>query len=310
MFVEQMLNTDGVLFWNSLPNLKIKTLNTLAKKKKVKTSDQKVITVATDRELFGNLVIAAQSRDINLNDVLSYKLLTFPYSLAQSDGSLWKTSKNMLLSELENMVDVQAKLPPLIQGITTARDWCHGHSAHVTDLWCVQLGELAARNYDLIVVPLDRNGYIRVDVVFDRYTSKSKLENKQTGTTHCLRDPDLRPSYISSQAVVKIHNQSSKQDKSVCIPGRNMVQHRGRETTNGSADCSRWWLQGRSGGSQGDQRTLWGLDTSEIRPWASRHLTAVTCTTCSTWSQKKCDPITRQWCSCTVCYTLQQSELS
>jgi len=63
---------------NALPNLKIKTFNTLAKKKKVKTSELKVITVAADRELFGRLVISAQSRDINLKDVLSYELSTVP----------------------------------------------------------------------------------------------------------------------------------------------------------------------------------------------------------------------------------------
>jgi len=62
-FVEQRLNTNDVLFWNALPNLKIKTFNTLAKKKKVKTSDHKVITVAADRELFDHLVISAQSSD-------------------------------------------------------------------------------------------------------------------------------------------------------------------------------------------------------------------------------------------------------
>jgi len=45
--------------------------DTLAKKKKVKTSDHKVITVAADRELFGRLVISAESRDVILKDILS-----------------------------------------------------------------------------------------------------------------------------------------------------------------------------------------------------------------------------------------------
>jgi len=33
-FVEQRLNTNDVLFWNVLPNLKIKTFNTVARKRK------------------------------------------------------------------------------------------------------------------------------------------------------------------------------------------------------------------------------------------------------------------------------------
>ena len=140
----------------------------------LKTSDHKVITVAADHELFGCLVISAQSRDINLKDVLNYKLSTLPYSLAQSDGSLRNTSKIVLLSELESMVNVQAKLPPPIQGMTTV---------HVIDVMAMvqmlqtggasNFGELAAGHYDLIVAPLGRNGCIRVDVVFDSYTSKS-----------------------------------------------------------------------------------------------------------------------------------------
>jgi len=61
----------------------------------------------------------------------------------------------VLLSELEKMVDVQAKLPPPIQGMTTT---------HVIDVMAIvqmlQTGgvsnfdELAARHYDLIVSPL------------------------------------------------------------------------------------------------------------------------------------------------------------
>jgi len=46
----------------------------LAKKKKVKTSDHKVITVTADRDLFGRLVISVQSRDFRLKNVLSYEL--------------------------------------------------------------------------------------------------------------------------------------------------------------------------------------------------------------------------------------------
>ena len=70
----------------------------------------------------------------------------------------------MLLSELQKTVDVQTKLPPPIQGMTTA---------HVIDVMATvqmlqtggasNLDELAARHYDLIVAPLGRNGCIRVE---------------------------------------------------------------------------------------------------------------------------------------------------
>lgn len=95
-FVEQRLNTNNVNFFNAIPNLKIKTFASLAKKKTVKTADKKVLTFGADRDLFGRLVIAARARDIDLKDVLSYELATVPYSLAHPDGSLRKTNKGVL----------------------------------------------------------------------------------------------------------------------------------------------------------------------------------------------------------------------
>ena len=77
-FVEQRLNTNEVKFWDFLPNLKIKTFAILVKKKTVKTADEKVITLNTDRELVGRLVIAAKSRDSNLREIPSYELSVSP----------------------------------------------------------------------------------------------------------------------------------------------------------------------------------------------------------------------------------------
>lgn len=77
----------------------------------MKTADAKVLTVCADRDLFGGLVIAARSRDIDLRDVLSYELTTVPFSLAHPDGSLSKTNKSVLLTELEKRIQVQPSLP-------------------------------------------------------------------------------------------------------------------------------------------------------------------------------------------------------
>ena len=78
-FVEQRLNTNKVKFFDAIPNLKIKTFASLAKKKTVKTADEKVLTVGADRDLFGRLVIAGRLRNIDLRDVLSYELTTVGY---------------------------------------------------------------------------------------------------------------------------------------------------------------------------------------------------------------------------------------
>ena len=81
--------------------MKIKTFAVLSKKAKVKSADDKLVTVSADRNLFDRLLIVSRSRDINLREVLRYELSSVPCALAHTDGSLRKTTKSVLLSSLE-----------------------------------------------------------------------------------------------------------------------------------------------------------------------------------------------------------------
>ncbi len=54
-FVEERLNKNKQKFWEPNPNLKIKTFAKLAKRTKVKTSKEKVLTISADRNLFAAL---------------------------------------------------------------------------------------------------------------------------------------------------------------------------------------------------------------------------------------------------------------
>ena len=175
MFVKQRLDTNNTKFWDSLPNLKIKTFASLVKKKTVKLVDEKVLTINADRELFGRLVIAAKSRDINLNDVLSYELSAIPFALAHTDGSLRKTNKSVLMAELEKKVDVQTKLPQVITSTTsTAHIFDAMALVHMTKSFGAStFGEMALKYYQPITVPLALNSCHRVDVVCDKYIDLS-----------------------------------------------------------------------------------------------------------------------------------------
>ncbi|KAI8513944.1 hypothetical protein Bbelb_082680 [Branchiostoma belcheri] len=87
----------GVRFWNKITKVKVKTFSALTKVKNInlKCSDEKVITISADRNLFGRLLVAAKYREIHLNDVLCYELSTVPYALALADGSLPKNAKTL-----------------------------------------------------------------------------------------------------------------------------------------------------------------------------------------------------------------------
>ena len=66
-FVEKRVNSKTDCCWDPVLNLKVKKGN-------VKAADDKVITaVNVDRDLFGRLLITANTRKINLKEVLRYE---------------------------------------------------------------------------------------------------------------------------------------------------------------------------------------------------------------------------------------------
>lgn len=60
--VEKRLNTDETSFWDPVTSLKIKTFSTTTKKTSIKSTNEKLVSVSTDRDLFGRLLIAANAR--------------------------------------------------------------------------------------------------------------------------------------------------------------------------------------------------------------------------------------------------------
>ena len=72
---------------------------------------KKVKTINADRSLFGRLLVVATSRHNELREVLSYELSNAPYALAHPDDSLRKTTKSVLLAELECIPLAVGRLP-------------------------------------------------------------------------------------------------------------------------------------------------------------------------------------------------------
>ena len=111
LFVSKRINTNEVGFWEPMEKMNIKTFASLSKKAKVKSVDEKLVTVSADRNLFGRLLIASRSRDIDLREVLKYELDSVPCALAHPDGSLRKTTKSVFLGILEEQVQALPRLP-------------------------------------------------------------------------------------------------------------------------------------------------------------------------------------------------------
>ena len=86
-FIQDRLNTNKVSFWEPLKQLKIKNFASTKKKITLKSTNEKVISIDADRNLFGRLLTVANSREVNLRDILAYELSPVPLSLAHCDGA-------------------------------------------------------------------------------------------------------------------------------------------------------------------------------------------------------------------------------
>lgn len=144
---------------------KLKTFSNMCKKKEVKSSGR-VIVLKADRSLFGRIIVMAQGRNLQIEDVLSHPLGTLPWALSTPDGLLRKTNKATLATTLQKNVTVAEQLP--------------GNSASVVDgMNLVQrvkgdqvtFGDVA--NTVLSMALREGADSDRIDVVFDTYRENS-----------------------------------------------------------------------------------------------------------------------------------------
>ena len=91
-------------FFDPLPRQKLTTFKDAVKTKKVKVNGKEHILKA-DRKLFGRLAVIAQSRALNMRQVLKYPLGPLPWSLACTDGALAKTNKAKFAEVLERSTE-------------------------------------------------------------------------------------------------------------------------------------------------------------------------------------------------------------
>ena len=66
-FIEKRINTNTISFKfrNPISKLKVKTFETTVKKEQLKAADEHLITVKSDKDLFGRLMIVANTREVN-----------------------------------------------------------------------------------------------------------------------------------------------------------------------------------------------------------------------------------------------------
>ncbi|KAG1714205.1 hypothetical protein GQR58_001828 [Nymphon striatum] len=86
-------------FHDPIKKIRLKTFSIM--KNKPINGTTKEIAMKADRRLFGNMVLIAQSRKMEMHDVLSHPLGPLPWTLANGDGTMKKTNKAVLSKHFE-----------------------------------------------------------------------------------------------------------------------------------------------------------------------------------------------------------------
>ena len=170
-FIKNRIVTGSTEFFDPLPKNNLKTFSILNKKTNVNVKGKEEILVA-DRKLFGRLAVIAQSRSLNMQEVLQYTLGPVPWSLASLDGSLAKTAKSKLTDSLEKeMLPVDFEECPV---------WLFDGMALLQSVVVVPetFGSLAQELFDRMSM-LAKNA-VRFDFVVDQYPTIS-IKNAERG---------------------------------------------------------------------------------------------------------------------------------
>lgn len=89
-FIRKQLMTTEVSFYALIPKLKLATFDFVSLTSAVKIGMRDAMLKA-DGDLFARLLVVAQTRDMDLQEVFKYFLGPLPWSLVSVDGSLCKS---------------------------------------------------------------------------------------------------------------------------------------------------------------------------------------------------------------------------
>ena len=194
-FIVSRLNANrNLAFFDTLRKLQLKTFGSMNKKTVNVKGSEVVLTV--DRNLFGKMALVAQSRNLNMKEVLRYELGPFPWSIATCDGSLRKTNKATLSNNLEKT--------------TLQAETISANSSTIIDAMALVqriAGTVNGKTFSDISKFVFRHTLIegamsnRIDVVFDTYKDLSikDIERSRRGNDATLTFNNILPGHKIKQ---------------------------------------------------------------------------------------------------------------
>ncbi|XP_050339343.1 uncharacterized protein LOC126765678 [Bactrocera neohumeralis] len=132
-----------------------------SKKKKIMKIGQKVHEIKLQRDLFGRLLALSLITNLDLEKVLCFPITPVKLSLCHIDGSFNKTTKSVLVQELEKKIEKMDQ-PPLQIDCVIVDGFFFLNTFHQIPL---NFGDLSKK----ILQTLVKNSADNVAIIFDRY---------------------------------------------------------------------------------------------------------------------------------------------
>ena len=166
-------------------------------KKKTVNGPTKEIVLKADRRLFGNMVLIAQSRKLEMCDVLCHPLGPLSWALAIPDGTVKKTNKAVLSKHLETKVLPVEEVPHQYVALIDVMG-LHGENRIFNEL----------SNHVFTQMIHASGGSERIDVVFDVYQDQSiKAAERTNRRWCCLQEHTARPQDTKLEAAAGMYRE-------------------------------------------------------------------------------------------------------
>ena len=164
-FINLRLVNMSKSIYDPLKKLQLGTFTNMNEKVKVKVKRREV-QFSSQSEIFGKIVLIAQSRSVDLQEILKYPLGSIPYVLADTMGTMIKTKKADLVVELEKDTTYVNSFPNSSCSIVDGM-------ALVRKVKCVGLTFDKAADEIFNAALSSANGSTRIDIVFNIYKDES-----------------------------------------------------------------------------------------------------------------------------------------
>ena len=182
-FQQERLESNEVDFFATLNRLNLGTFTKLLKKR-VKMSNGKEAQFSIQSNIFGKIALIQQFHPLDLKEVFCFPLGPVPWSLAESDGALSKTTKSSLMHHLEKGVSLQQSVKKpfaaVIDGMALVRK--NKPTGHTYDSYADHLLSAAIAT---------SSNASRIDIVFDVYRENSIKDaergNRESGKLEVKR---------------------------------------------------------------------------------------------------------------------------